>query len=76
VDRVQPGDTAGLVQLLRTLEKDRDLLTKAGARARSAFEQRYDKSVGVERVLSIMGVSKSSVLDPAPSIDFWNHRPG
>ena len=54
--RIEPGDTLGLVRLLRVLERNRHLLTNAGARARGAFESHYDKPIGVRRILSILGV--------------------
>lgn len=60
--RIEPGDAAGLVRLLRQVEQNRDLLRNAGGRARRAFEKHYDKPIGVARVLSIMGVSENSVL--------------
>ena len=56
--RIDPGDSDSLVRLLRRLEKDRDLLSEAGARARDAFEKHYEKSIGVARMLSILGVSE------------------
>jgi colanic acid biosynthesis glycosyl transferase WcaI len=62
---IQPGDASALVRLLRILETDRYLLTKAGAQARRAFEKHYDKPIGVERVLSILGVSNTSSVRTA-----------
>jgi glycosyltransferase involved in cell wall biosynthesis len=62
---VEPGDTAGLVRLLERLEQDRSLVREAGGRARRAFEQFYDKPIGVERILSILGVSETPRPDPA-----------
>ena len=63
--RVEPGDTAGLVHLLERLEQDRSLVWEAGGRARRAFEQFYDKPIGVERILSILGVSELARPNPA-----------
>jgi colanic acid biosynthesis glycosyl transferase WcaI len=63
--RVEPGDTAGLVGLLERLEQDRSLVREAGGRARRAFEQFYDKPIGVERILSILGVSEIPRPNPA-----------
>jgi glycosyltransferase involved in cell wall biosynthesis len=63
--RVEPGDTAGLVRLLERLEQDRSLVREAGGRARRAFEQFYDKPIGVERILSILGVSEIPRPNPA-----------
>ena len=62
---VEPGDTAGLVRLLERLEQDRSLVREAGGRARRAFEQFYDKPIGVERILSILGVSETPRPNPA-----------
>ena len=61
--RIDPGDAAGLVRLLTFLEENRHLLKSAGARARHAFEQHYDKAIGVERVLSILGIADGSLLE-------------
>jgi len=63
--RIEPGDTAGLVHLLERLEQDRSLVREAGGRARRAFEQFYDEPIGVERILSILGVSKLPRPNPA-----------
>jgi colanic acid biosynthesis glycosyl transferase WcaI len=59
--RIEPGDATGIVRLLERLEQDRGLVREAGARARQAFEKYYDKPVGVERILSILGVSETKV---------------
>jgi colanic acid biosynthesis glycosyl transferase WcaI len=63
--RIEPGDTAGLVRLLERLEQGRSLVWEAGGRARRVFEQFYDKPIGVERILSILGVSELSRPNPA-----------
>jgi putative colanic acid biosynthesis glycosyltransferase WcaI len=62
--RIEPGDTQGLVGLLRRLEQDRGLLNDAGVRARRAFEAQYDKPIGVARVLSILGISETPARTP------------
>ena len=62
--RVEPGDAAGFVQLLRHLEQNRHLLRDAGLRARNVFEKQYDKPIGVARVLSILGLSETSAVTP------------
>jgi glycosyltransferase involved in cell wall biosynthesis len=59
--QVEPGDAAGLIQLLQQLDQNRDLLRDAGLRARDAFEKQYDKPIGVARVLSILGLSETAV---------------
>ena len=58
--RIEPGDVSGMVKLLEWLEQDRGLVRVAGARAREAFERCYDRSIGVSRILSILGLSTSS----------------
>ena len=62
--RFEPGDAAGLVQLLRHLEQNRHLLRDAGLRARNAFEKQYDRPIGVARILSILGLSEISAVTP------------
>jgi glycosyltransferase involved in cell wall biosynthesis len=66
--RVEPGDVAGLVQLLRHLEQNRHLLRFAGLRARNAFEKQYDKPIGVARILSILGLSDTSAVTPTSAV--------
>ena len=66
--RVEPGDAAGLVQLLRHLEQNRHLLRFAGLRARNAFEKQYDKPIGVARILSILGLSETSAVTPTSAV--------
>jgi len=51
---------AARVLLLNRLEQDRSLVREAGARARRAFEDHYDRPIGVARVLSILGLSVTS----------------
>ncbi len=64
--RIEPGDTVGLVQLLRALERNREALRDAGGRARKVFEQKYDKQIGVARILSVLGVlERSATTEPA-----------
>jgi colanic acid biosynthesis glycosyl transferase WcaI len=58
--RIEPGDVAGMVRLLKRLEQDRALVREAGARARRAFEKYYDRPIGVARILSILGLSQTS----------------
>jgi colanic acid biosynthesis glycosyl transferase WcaI len=66
--RVEPGDAAGFVQLLRHLEQNRHLLRDAGLRARNTFDKQYDKPIGVARVLSILGVSETSAVAPTAAV--------
>jgi glycosyltransferase involved in cell wall biosynthesis len=58
--RIEPGDAQGMVRLLKQLEQNRGLVQEAGERARRAFEEFYDRPIGVARILSILGLSKSS----------------
>jgi glycosyltransferase involved in cell wall biosynthesis len=58
--RIEPGDVAGMVRLLKRLEQDRALVREAGARARRAFEKYYDRPIGVARILTILGLSETS----------------
>ena len=57
--RIEPGDAAGMVLLLKRLERDRGLVREAGALARRTFEKFYDRPIGVARILSILGVSET-----------------
>ena len=66
--RIEPGDAAGMVQLLKRLEQDRTLVRDAGARARRAFEKYYDRPIGVARVLSILGLSETSRPTPTSAV--------
>ena len=63
--RIEPGNPDGMVRLLHRLEQDRGLLREAGARARTAFEQYYDRPIGVGRILSILGLVETP--RPAPA---------
>jgi colanic acid biosynthesis glycosyl transferase WcaI len=59
--RVDPGNGAAMVRLLKTLEQDRSIVYEVGARARRAFELYYDRPIGVSRVLSILGLVEATV---------------
>jgi len=63
--RIDPGDSGSLVRLLRELEQNRELVREAGVRARDAFEKHYDKSIGVGRLLSILGLSEPAAAQMA-----------
>jgi hypothetical protein len=52
--QLEPGDVSGLTELLASLSRDRTALQHAGSRARAAFEQHYDRSIGVERIARIL----------------------
>jgi colanic acid biosynthesis glycosyl transferase WcaI len=51
------GDSRALVSLLRELHAGRELVIEAGARARQAFLEHYDKPVGVQRVCDVIGLT-------------------
>jgi glycosyltransferase involved in cell wall biosynthesis len=66
--RVEPGDVAGMVRLLTRLEQDRSLVREAGARARRAFEDHYDRPIGVGRILSVLGLAEMSRPSPVSCV--------
>ena len=49
-----------MLALLNRLEQDRGLVRNSGARARRAFEECYDRPIGVARILSILGLLETS----------------
>ena len=51
---VAPGDTRGLVELLRRLAEDRAEIAEKGERARRAFEAHYTRELGVGRIVRII----------------------
>jgi colanic acid biosynthesis glycosyl transferase WcaI len=68
---VAPGDVDHLESLLHRLNSDRQLVSEAGARARIAFEQNFERSIGVERIVRVIGgIRHSNELVPklAPSV--------
>ena len=54
--QVNAGDSAGLVDLLRTLAVSPEMAIQAGARARRAFIANYDLPAGVSAVLEVFGI--------------------
>lgn len=52
--RVQPGNVDGLVRLLFQLDANRHLLYEAGDRGRLAFEEHFDRPIGVARIAAIV----------------------
>jgi len=54
--QVDPGDSAGLADLLERLHSERELIFDAGGRARRAFEQHFDRPVGAARIIKILGL--------------------
>jgi colanic acid biosynthesis glycosyl transferase WcaI len=53
--QVECGDVRGVVDLLHFLEGRREEIYEAGGRARKAFEERYDRGIGVRRIAGILG---------------------
>ena len=66
--RIEPGNPEAMVRLLLRLEQDRGLAREAGARARTAFEQYYDRPIGVARILSILGLIESPRSAPVRAV--------
>jgi glycosyltransferase involved in cell wall biosynthesis len=62
---IPPGDVNTLERLLLNLNGNRHLVSQAGERARIAFEQNFDKSIGVERILKVIeGMNHGADLVP------------
>ena len=55
--QVEPGDVRGLVELLETLVRRPGLIHEAGATARQAFEQYYDRPIAVARLCETLGLT-------------------
>jgi colanic acid biosynthesis glycosyl transferase WcaI len=64
--QVDPGDTVTLIRLLERLAGQRHLILEAGNRARQAFEQYHDRSMGAARIVKILGIEPggADVSDP------------
>lgn len=58
--QVLPGDVDGLEALLLYLDGNRHLVSAAGAKGRVAFEQNFDRSIAVQRILRIIAVTDHS----------------
>jgi glycosyltransferase involved in cell wall biosynthesis len=54
---IEPGDTDGLVELLETLAGSPEVVHRAGALARRAFEQYYDRPIAVAGLCAILGLT-------------------
>jgi len=59
--RIDCGDIGGLVRLLERLRADRPLIEDAGRNAREALELHYDLPIGVQRILSVLGIGQTYV---------------
>lgn len=55
---VEAGDSEYLVALLNRLADRPEEIYAAGVRARQAFLENYDRPLGVERIISILGLSE------------------
>ncbi len=64
--QVEPGDAAGLADLLEKLSSQRDLILEAGVRARQAFEQNYDRRIGTANIVTILGLNPASSQERIP----------
>ena len=58
--RVSNGDVEGFAGLMERLRGDKDEVRRVGARAREVFERRYEKRLGVARVLGVIGLCTPS----------------
>jgi len=58
--QIAPGDVTGLENLLIELNRKRHLISEAGERARIAFEQNFDRSIGVDRILQVIEAADHS----------------
>lgn len=65
--QIDCGDTAGLVDLLRTLHTDRKAVQEAGMRARQAFLEHYDLPHGVHRIIDLILTVEAPVAEPLPA---------
>jgi hypothetical protein len=52
--RIEPGNVDGLIQILHHLDGNRQSLKDAGARARSAFERYFNRSIGIARIRAVI----------------------
>jgi len=60
--QIDPGDVPALMGLLERLSEDRALIRETGARGRKAFEQNYDRPIGVARIAAILGLETTAPL--------------
>jgi glycosyltransferase involved in cell wall biosynthesis len=58
---VAPGDGKALVDRILQLAGDQELCSSLGARAREAFDERWDKSRAVEQWLELLGLISHNV---------------
>ena len=55
--QINPGDVDSLIALLHHLRENPAERSKAGHQARKAFEENYDRPIGVARILDIIGAN-------------------
>jgi hypothetical protein len=60
---VECGDSPSVVKLLNHLADHPELIRDAGRRAREAFVGRYDRSAGVSRICTILGVGDQAAVN-------------
>jgi colanic acid biosynthesis glycosyl transferase WcaI len=63
--QIDPGDAAGLIQLLDRLAETPQLVHRAGERAYAAFLANYDLPIGVARIADVIGVEAPRVAAKA-----------
>jgi len=52
--QVDPGDSGSVIQLLDMLAMHPEVVARAGARARAAFEAHYDRPAALQRILEFL----------------------
>lgn len=57
--QIECGDVQGLIELLDCLHAQPELIVAAGARAYRAFIAQYQRSIGVSRIMAIIGEEKA-----------------
>lgn len=60
--QVDPGDSGSVIQLLDMLAMHPEVVARAGARARAAFEARYDRPAALRRILDVLPNKPISTL--------------
>lgn len=71
---IEPGDAAGLVELLDLIAREPALIARAGERARKAFEACYDRPDGVARLLDILNAGRTPRSAAGPNLPERAHR--
>ncbi len=66
--QIDNGDAAGIVELLKLLANEPFLVEAGGRRARTAFEENYDRPLGVARICSHLGISTEPTCSKALSM--------